>query len=81
MRIALVSEGLAGPRWSSFFGSAHHRLPQAREQISRFLDARGELLDRVHADLVRGLKRPVSGRAGLTAEQVLSASVRQRAKN
>lgn len=44
-------------------------------QISDFLDAHGELINAVHDDLVRTLKRPQTGRQGLSAEQVLRAFV------
>jgi IS5 family transposase len=57
------------------------RLDPALEQISRFLDHHGALLELVHADLVRGLKKQHRGRAGLTAEQVLRAFVLQRVKS
>jgi len=50
-------------------------------QLSEFLDAHGELVERVHQDLVRGLKRPQTGREGLTAAQVLRAFVLQRVKD
>ncbi|MGH8700240.1 MAG: hypothetical protein ACREVR_03560, partial [Burkholderiales bacterium] len=56
------------------------RLDPVLEQISRFLDRHGAVLDLVHADLVRGLKHQHRGRAGLTAEQVLRAFVLQRVK-
>ncbi|HSP99151.1 MAG TPA: ISNCY family transposase [Candidatus Dormibacteraeota bacterium] len=57
------------------------RLDPLLEQISRFLDRHGELLELVHADLVRGLKKTRRGRSGLTAEQVLRAFVLQRVKS
>lgn len=57
------------------------RLDPLLEQISRLLDHQGALLDMVHADLVRGLKRKRRGRSGLTAEQVLRAFVLQRVKS
>jgi IS5 family transposase len=57
------------------------RLDPLLEQISRFLDRHGELLELVHADLVRRLKRKRRGRSGLTAEQVLRAFVLQRVKS
>jgi hypothetical protein len=41
------------------------RLDPLLEQISRFLDRHGELLDLVHGDLVRGLKKKRRGRRGL----------------
>lgn len=49
-------------------------------RISEFLDAHGELINRVHDDLVRHLKRPKTGRRGLSAEQVIRAFVLWRIK-
>jgi len=57
------------------------RLDPLLEQIGRFLEQHGELIQLVYADLVRGLKKHQRCRAGLTAEQVLRAFVLQRAKN
>lgn len=51
------------------------------ECLSAFLDQHGELVDLVHRDLVRGLKRPRSGRPGLSAEQALRALLLQRIKD
>lgn len=51
-----------------------HRNPTL-ESISELLDQHGELVEMVHRDLVRGLKRPRSGRRGMTAEQVLRSFV------
>jgi IS5 family transposase len=51
------------------------------ERLSAFLDQHGELVDLVHRDLVRGLKRPGSGRLGLSAEQALRALLLQRIKD
>jgi len=51
------------------------------ERLSAFLDQHGELVDLVHRDLLRGLKRPGSGRRGLTAEQALRAVLLQRIKD
>ena len=45
------------------------RLDPVLQQISDFLDCHGTLLDLVEADLLRGLKRAGTGRAGLGAEQ------------
>jgi len=49
--------------------------------LADFLDAHAELVTLVHHDLVRGLKRPQTGRAGLSAAQVLRAFVLQRVKH
>ena len=45
-----------------------------------FLDVHEELVALVHADLLRGLTRPRTGRDGLNAAQVLRAFVLQRVK-
>lgn len=59
------------------------RLDPVLEQIGRFLDRHAELLDLVHADLVRWQKEKKKrrGRRGITAEQVLRAFVLQRVKS
>ena len=57
------------------------RLEPLLEAISGFLDNRHEMIERVRRDLVRGLKKPRSGRRGLTARQVLRALVLMRVKN
>jgi IS5 family transposase len=49
--------------------------------LADFLDGHAELVRLVHADLVRGLTRPRTGREGLTASQVLRAFVLQRVKH
>lgn len=51
------------------------------ERLSTFLDQHAELVELVHRDLVRGLKRPGSGRQGLSAEQALRALLLQRIKD
>jgi len=51
------------------------------KQISDFLDRHGKLVDLVHDDLVRGLKRARTGRAGLGAVQVLRSFVLWRIKD
>ena len=50
------------------------------QALADFLDAHAELVTLVHADLVRGLTRPRTGRDGLSAAQVLRAFVLQRVK-
>ena len=57
------------------------RLEPLLEAISGFLDNRHEMIERVRRDLVRGLKKPRSGRRGLTARQVLRSLVLMRVKN
>jgi len=51
------------------------------KQISDVLDRHGTLVDLVHADLVRGLKRARTGREGLRAVQVLRSFVLWRIKD
>jgi transposase, IS5 family len=51
------------------------------QAISDFLDDQQEMIERVRRDLVRGLKRPGSGRRGLTPQQILRALVLMRVKN
>lgn len=57
------------------------QLEPALRRISDFLDAHPELGRWVQADLQRGLKRPRTGRRGLTGEQVLRALLLWRIKN
>jgi IS5 family transposase len=57
------------------------RLDPVLQQISDFLDCHGTLLDLVEADLLRGLKRAGTGRAGLGAEQVLRSFLLWRIKD
>src|SRR5437764_4074721 len=57
------------------------RLEPLLQAIADFLDDQKELIERVRRDLVRGLKRPGSGRRGLTAQQILRALILMRVKN
>src|SRR6202165_2578061 len=57
------------------------RLEPLLEAISGFLDNRHEMIERVRRDLVRGLRKPRSGRRGSTPRQVLRALVLMRVKN
>src|ERR1700688_708537 len=57
------------------------RLEPLLEAISDFLDHQRAMVERVRRDLVRGLKKPRSGRRGLTPQQVLRALVLMRVKN
>jgi IS5 family transposase len=50
------------------------------QALADFLDAHEALVTLVHQDLVRGLKRPRTGREGLGATEVLRAFVLQRIK-
>jgi hypothetical protein len=43
--------------------------------ISRFLDQHEEIIEKVRGDLERGLKKPQSGRPGLTPAQVLRSLI------
>jgi IS5 family transposase len=55
-------------------------LEASLQAIADFLDAHEPLVTLVHQDLVRGLKRPQTGRGGLSAARVLRAFVLQRVK-
>src|SRR5947208_2567254 len=57
------------------------RLEPLLGAISDFLDDQGDMVERVRRDLVRGLKKPGSGRSGLTPRQILRALVLMRLKN
>ena len=49
--------------------------------IAEFLDDHGAIVQRVRRDLAHGLKRPATGRTGLTAQQVLRSMILMRVKN
>ena len=51
------------------------------QAISEFLDDHQAIIEQVRCDLVRGLRKPGSGRQGLTPEQVLRSFVLKRVKN
>ena len=57
------------------------RLEPVLQNISDFLDRRPEFVDRVRKDLERGLKKPGTGRGGMTPEQVLRSLALRRIKN
>jgi IS5 family transposase len=57
------------------------RLEPLLQAIADFLDDQKEMVERVRRDLVRGLKKPGSGRRGLTPQQILRALVLMRVKN
>ena len=57
------------------------RLEPLLQAIADFLDDHKELIERVRRDLVRGLRRPGSGRRGLTPQQTLRALILMRVKN
>lgn len=51
------------------------------QAVATFLDTQADLVERVRQDLERGLKRPQTGRRGLTPSQVLRSLVLMRIKN
>ena len=57
------------------------RLEPLLQKISDFLDDHNELVELVRLDLERGLKKPETGRQGLTPEQVLRSLILMRVKN
>src|SRR6266571_3098042 len=57
------------------------RLEPVLRAISDFLDDQRDMVERVRRDLVRGLKKPGSGRSGLTPRQILRSLVLMRLKN
>jgi IS5 family transposase len=59
----------------------HMVLDPILRRISTLLDRRTDLVDKVHADLTRGLKRPRTGRDGVTAAQVLRSFIVLRIKD
>jgi IS5 family transposase len=56
-------------------------LDSVLQSISDLLDGHSELVEKVHQNLVRGLKQPETGREGMSAARVLRAFVLQRVKN
>jgi len=59
----------------------HGRADPVLAAISAFLDTQGGLLNLVHHDLTRQLKKMRRGRGGMSAEQVLRSFVLMRLKN
>src|SRR5215831_5988805 len=57
------------------------RLEPLLQAISDFIDEHREIVEQVRRDLVRGLRRPKTGRRGLTPQQVLRSLVLKRVKN
>src|SRR6202795_3329065 len=57
------------------------RLEPLLQAIADFLDNQKEMIERVRRDLMRGLKKPGSGRRGLTPQQILPILVLMRVKN
>src|SRR6266699_1533598 len=62
-------------------GAQRVRLEPLLRAISDFLDDQGDMIERVRCDLARGLKKPGSGRSGLTPRQILRSLVLMRLKN
>jgi IS5 family transposase len=56
-------------------------LEPALAAIADFLDDHEEMIEAIRGDLQRGLKRPDTGRKGLTAQQVLRSLILMRVKN
>ena len=57
------------------------RLEPLLAAISDFLDDQEDMIECIRCDLVRGLRKPGSGRSGLTPRQILRALVLMRVKN
>ena len=57
------------------------QLEPTLKRIAAFLDQHARLVDGVRRDLLRGLKRPTTGRRGLTAAQTLRSLILMRVKN
>ncbi len=59
----------------------HIQLEPTLQAIAAFVDTHAGLVDRVRGDLERGLKKPATGRPGVTAPQVLRSLILMRVKN
>ena len=57
------------------------QLDPVLQSISDFIESHVELIELVRQDLERGLKKPATGRNGLSALQVLRSLALQRVKN
>jgi hypothetical protein len=51
------------------------RLEPLLQAISDFLDDQKDMIEQVHCDLTRGLKKAETGRSGLTPQQILRSLV------
>ena len=51
------------------------------QAISDFLENQKDVIEQVRCDLTRGLKKPETGRSGLTPQQILRSLVLMRIKN
>jgi len=63
------------------FMSQNVRLEPILQAVSDFIDAQADLVEQVRRELIRGLKRPDTGRDGLTPQQVLRSLILMRVKN
>jgi IS5 family transposase len=63
------------------FLSQNIQLEPVLEAISDFIDEHAELVEKVRRNLATGLKKPHTGRHGLTAEQTLRSLTLMRVKN
>src|SRR6516165_8839681 len=54
---------------------------RASVQTAKLIDEHREIVEQVRRDLLRGLRRPKTGRRGLTPQQVLRSLVLKRVKN
>ena len=66
----LIQQGAQGMRLEPLLGA-----------ISEFLDHQSQIIEWVRCDLVRGLKKPGTGRSGLTPRQILRSLILMRFKN
>ena len=57
------------------------QLDPTLQGIAEFLDQHSALAEKVRLDLVRGLKKPTTGRNGITPSQTLRALILMRVKN
>jgi transposase, IS5 family len=79
--IAAAAESRTRGQRSGRFGRPRMEIKDPLKAISRFLDDQPDLTERIRGDLLRGLKKPGSGRGGLTPGQVLRSLVLMRLKN
>jgi IS5 family transposase len=63
------------------FLSQNVKLEPVLQAISNFVDEHAELVEKVRRDLAKGLKKPHTGRNGLTAQQTLRSLTLMRVKN
>jgi transposase, IS5 family len=72
------------PQWSFAdleFLSQNIQLEPVLQAISDFIGEQAELVEKVRRDLASGLKKPHTGRPGLTAQQTLRSLTLMRVKN